>query len=283
MEKICQLKSQDKQYIPNEQQPFSVISLPYVVKEQVSYNDKFENKLPYNYQENHEDEYYSENDYIKKNQEYYFKCNDDDKDDAENNINNNNNNGYSYGRKYSKSAEKKYSIQRKFFNYEINLSSFEEDELEKAENQQNIPESDRIHIENSDFQRKYYSKEINADDAGFYQKNKYMENSPTSEAIDNTEKIISTKIGKSVFLKTDFIEDFDPNDKKSYHNKKRLQTVKIVKEGILKKKSPWFHYNTRKVVIDSTPRVEYIDPVSNKVKVWIIETPSIIFLIFPFD
>ncbi len=43
--------------------------------------------------------------------------------------------------------------------------------------------------------------------------------------------------------------------------------IRVLKEGILKKKSPWFHYNTRKVIIDTTPKVEYIDPVSGIVKV----------------
>ena len=46
-----------------------------------------------------------------------------------------------------------------------------------------------------------------------------------------------------------------------------LKTIQIIKEGILKKKSPWFHYNTRKVILDSTPRIEYIDLNINKVKV----------------
>lgn len=43
--------------------------------------------------------------------------------------------------------------------------------------------------------------------------------------------------------------------------------VRVIKEGVLKKKSPWFHYNTRKVILDTTPKIEYIDPVSGVVKV----------------
>lgn len=43
--------------------------------------------------------------------------------------------------------------------------------------------------------------------------------------------------------------------------------VRLIKEGIVKKKSPWFHYNTRKVILDTTPKMEYIDPVSGVVKV----------------
>jgi len=43
--------------------------------------------------------------------------------------------------------------------------------------------------------------------------------------------------------------------------------VKVAKEGIVKKKSPWFHYNTRKIILDKTPKIEYIDPVSGALKV----------------
>jgi len=43
--------------------------------------------------------------------------------------------------------------------------------------------------------------------------------------------------------------------------------IRVIKEGILKKKSPWFHYNTRKVILDTSPKIEYIDPVSGSLKV----------------
>ncbi len=60
------------------------------------------------------------------------------------------------------------------------------------------------------------------------------------------------------------------NNLKSTDNSLNLHldaVVRVVKEGILKKKSPWFHYNTRKVILDTTPKLEYIDPVSSVVKV----------------
>jgi 3-phosphoinositide dependent protein kinase-1 len=47
----------------------------------------------------------------------------------------------------------------------------------------------------------------------------------------------------------------------------RHNTVQEVKSDIIEKKSPWFHYNTRKVVLDTSPRLEYIDPSKNIVKV----------------
>lgn len=40
----------------------------------------------------------------------------------------------------------------------------------------------------------------------------------------------------------------------------------ILKEGELEKKSPYWHYNTRKVILYSTPKIVYIDPSNNKVK-----------------
>jgi len=77
-------------------------------------------------------------------------------------------------------------------------------------------------------------------------------------------------------IRHDFISNFDPNDKNFNYTMKRNQTVLVIKEGIVQKKSPWFHYNTRKIVLDSTPRIEYIDPVLNKVKVFISITNIVI-------
>jgi serine/threonine protein kinase len=43
--------------------------------------------------------------------------------------------------------------------------------------------------------------------------------------------------------------------------------IEMIKQDILEKKSPWFHYNTRKVVLYNIPKMEYIDPSKNIVKV----------------
>ena len=40
----------------------------------------------------------------------------------------------------------------------------------------------------------------------------------------------------------------------------------ILRQGYLNKKSPWLHYNKRKVILYSTPKLVYIDPSSNKIK-----------------
>ncbi len=56
------------------------------------------------------------------------------------------------------------------------------------------------------------------------------------------------------------------NSNNSNNNEKKDNNNEILKEGILEKKSPWFHYNTRKVILYSTPKINYIDPKTNKIK-----------------
>ncbi len=40
----------------------------------------------------------------------------------------------------------------------------------------------------------------------------------------------------------------------------------VLRKGYLEKKSPWLHYNKRKIVLYSTPKLVYIDPTNNKIK-----------------
>lgn len=40
----------------------------------------------------------------------------------------------------------------------------------------------------------------------------------------------------------------------------------ILRKGYLEKKSPWLHYNKRKFILYSTPKLVYIDPTTNKIK-----------------
>ena len=47
---------------------------------------------------------------------------------------------------------------------------------------------------------------------------------------------------------------------------RKSKNIEILKEQIVEKKSPYFHYNTRKLVLDSTPKVIYIDPSNNITK-----------------
>ena len=49
-------------------------------------------------------------------------------------------------------------------------------------------------------------------------------------------------------------------------NNNNNDNIEILKEDILEKKSPWFHYNKRKVILYSTPKIDYIDPKTNEIK-----------------
>ncbi len=40
-----------------------------------------------------------------------------------------------------------------------------------------------------------------------------------------------------------------------FNDKSRSSNLRTIKEGIIKKKSTWFHYEKRKIVLDSTPRI----------------------------
>ena len=55
------------------------------------------------------------------------------------------------------------------------------------------------------------------------------------------------------------------NANEEMNNKKEVKEI-ILKEGELDKKSPWLHYNKRKIILYSTPKLVYIDPSNNKVK-----------------
>ena len=55
------------------------------------------------------------------------------------------------------------------------------------------------------------------------------------------------------------------NNKTSQNNKSEEKEI-ILKEGELEKKTRWLHYNKRKVILYSTPKIIYIDTSINKVK-----------------
>jgi 3-phosphoinositide dependent protein kinase-1 len=57
----------------------------------------------------------------------------------------------------------------------------------------------------------------------------------------------------------------EENNNTKEENKNEEKEI-ILKEGELEKKSPYWHYNTRKVILYSTPKIVYIDPSNNKVK-----------------
>ncbi len=47
---------------------------------------------------------------------------------------------------------------------------------------------------------------------------------------------------------------------------KKYEKAKVIKSALVEKKSPYFHYNTRRLTLDSTPKLNYIHPSSNIVK-----------------
>ena len=49
--------------------------------------------------------------------------------------------------------------------------------------------------------------------------------------------------------------------------KQSFKALFPIKEGIVSKKSPYLFYNTRKIILYSDPKLEYISPSSNTVKV----------------
>ena len=54
------------------------------------------------------------------------------------------------------------------------------------------------------------------------------------------------------------------NDESNKHVNSEQEIV--LRKGYLDKKSPWLHYNKRKIILYSTPKLSYIDPTNNKVK-----------------
>jgi hypothetical protein len=154
-------------------------------------------------------------------------------------------------RKLSKSNEKNNENQT---NYNMEFS-IEDDNYDDSGSDQNN-NSDIIKENNT--HRIYYNT---------FNKDLHFIREENEENIESRTNLENNNLKRINNQKNDFLEYFDPNDKSNDYRVKRIQTIQTIKEGILKKKSPWFHYNTRKVILDSSPRIEYIDPVLNRVKV----------------
>ena len=50
------------------------------------------------------------------------------------------------------------------------------------------------------------------------------------------------------------------------NNNNSEEEAVVLRKGYLEKKSPWLHYNKRKIILYSTPKLVYIDPSNNKIK-----------------
>jgi len=55
-------------------------------------------------------------------------------------------------------------------------------------------------------------------------------------------------------------------DRSNNKNLVRLNEETLVLESIVEKKSPWLHYNKRLIKLYTTPKIDYLDPDSNKIK-----------------
>ena len=58
----------------------------------------------------------------------------------------------------------------------------------------------------------------------------------------------------------------DSTKKKDEKKEEKIEQEVILRQGYLEKKSPWLHYNKRKVILYSTPKLIYFDPSNNKKK-----------------
>lgn len=66
--------------------------------------------------------------------------------------------------------------------------------------------------------------------------------------------------------------DFDSMPNSSLGNSSRIierkdEEVKVLKEGIVRKKCGWIFYHNRKLVLTSQPRLSYYLPTTNQYKV----------------
>ena len=88
--------------------------------------------------------------------------------------------------------------------------------------------------------------------------NLYKLNVPNSENFDYLLKNQNNQTNDNNKTK-------EENTNKNIENKNEEKEF-VLKEGELDKKSPYLHYNKRKVILYSTPKIVYIDPSNNKVK-----------------
>jgi hypothetical protein len=184
------------------------------------------------------------------------------------------NDNYKHNRRISKSSEKK-----RVYNKQFNFNSSGNSNKEISNNTINLSKDIKdFYCNTSDVISEEGLSVFNENLSDCPRNQKTHNSNQFEKDVKNINLEIESKynfINKDLKKKenqntgNDFVLNFDPNDKNLNFTLKRNQTLEIIKEGILQKKSPYFHYNTRKVVLDSTPRIEYIDPVINKVKVFV--------------
>jgi serine/threonine protein kinase len=78
--------------------------------------------------------------------------------------------------------------------------------------------------------------------------------------------IFSTEIPNKNCLNTKSKRQKLEDERLKNQKEKLTKPIKLIKEQLVEKKSPYLHYNSRKLVLDSTPKLDYCDPKTGKVK-----------------
>ena len=92
-------------------------------------------------------------------------------------------------------------------------------------------------------------------------KNKNIKN---EEKNDNKDNIINTNEKEEIKEENDedyFYKEFEKNNDIDNNGNER-----VIKIGLLKKQSPYFYYDLRKVILYDTPRIDYFDPEESLLK-----------------
>ena len=67
-------------------------------------------------------------------------------------------------------------------------------------------------------------------------------------------------------MRNSFMTNIDQEEIKEDSISQKIKKIKIIKDSIVEKKSPYFYYNTRRLTLDNTPKINYIDPSTNTTK-----------------
>ena len=102
---------------------------------------------------------------------------------------------------------------------------------------------------------------------------KYLEKRSKKKEIKGNEEKYSSSDNKKRLTNTKNMNDTNNIDMEEYNDDyfneiedKGDGNDRIIKSGLLKKQSPYFYYDLRKVILFSTPRIDYIDPETNVLK-----------------
>ena len=87
-------------------------------------------------------------------------------------------------------------------------------------------------------------------------------------------QIRQSLMNKSSYFRRNCLKKINKNNKNKFEENKNGQNEGILKSGLLKKQSPYYYYDLRKIVLYDTPRIDYIDPNKSLLKGRIILTQN---------